>query len=180
MLEYLRLLRPLTEEVRQPLGLVVVHDGHAERVERHQAQHSPVEGVRLHHAADGDAQKSLLAAEVRHWPPFGAPDTGPGHGDALGGTQRMLGVELSNFACQCAEHPLTHGGDVAVLFLPWLPVVSRIHPSSFDGGGSLQNCRQWRVSRENCGKESQNLLALCLPSCCFFLFVFVCFLMVAC
>lgn len=95
MLEYLKLLPPLTEEVRQPLGLVVVHDGHAERVERHQAQHSPVEGVRLHHAADGDAQKSLLTAEVRHRPSFGAPDTGPGHGDALGGTQRMLSVELS-------------------------------------------------------------------------------------
>lgn len=52
MLEHRRLLRLLTEEVRQPLGLVVVHDGHAERVERHQAQHSPVEGVRFHHAAD--------------------------------------------------------------------------------------------------------------------------------
>lgn len=52
MLEHQRLLRLLTEEVRQPLGLVVVHDGHAERVECHQAQHSPVEGVRFYHAAD--------------------------------------------------------------------------------------------------------------------------------
>lgn len=45
----------LTEEGGQPLGLVVMYDGYAERVEGHQAQHGPVEGVRLDHAADGDA-----------------------------------------------------------------------------------------------------------------------------
>lgn len=73
----------LTEEAGQPGGLVVVHDGHAQRVEGHQAQHGPVEGLRLHHAADGDAQETLLTAEIRRRASLGAPDARPGRGDAF-------------------------------------------------------------------------------------------------
>lgn len=43
---------PLTEEAGQPRGLVVMNDGHAQRVEGHQAQHRPVKRLRLHHTAD--------------------------------------------------------------------------------------------------------------------------------
>lgn len=41
-----------------------MHDGHTQRVESHHAQHHPVEALRLHHAADEEAQPLLLAAEV--------------------------------------------------------------------------------------------------------------------
>ncbi len=44
----------LTKETRQPLRLLVVYDGNTESVEGHQTQNSPVEGVSLHHTANGD------------------------------------------------------------------------------------------------------------------------------
>lgn len=74
----------LTEETGQPAGLVVMNDGHAQRVESHQAQHRPVERLRLHHAADGDTQETLLTAEICRRTSFGAPDACSRHGDALG------------------------------------------------------------------------------------------------
>ena len=75
----------LTQEDGEPGRLVVVDDGHAHGVERHQAQHGPVEGVGLHHAADGDTQETLLPVEVRRGAALGAPDAGSGHGDTWGG-----------------------------------------------------------------------------------------------
>lgn len=63
----------------------MVDDGDAQRVQSHQAQHGPVEGVSLHHAADGDAQQTLLTAEVGGRASLGAPDAGSGHGDACRG-----------------------------------------------------------------------------------------------
>lgn len=53
-----------TEEDGEPVRLVVVHDGHADGVESHQTQHHQIEGVSLHHTADGDAQHALLAPQV--------------------------------------------------------------------------------------------------------------------
>lgn len=44
--------KELTEEVREQLRLVVVHDGYAKRVQAHQAEHGPVEGLSLHHMPD--------------------------------------------------------------------------------------------------------------------------------
>lgn len=70
----------LTEEVGQPERLVVVNNGHAQRVESHQAQNCPVESVRLHHAADGDAEETLLAAEKRRRASLGTACSG--HGEA--------------------------------------------------------------------------------------------------
>lgn len=55
-----------------------------QRVESHQAQHCPVESVCLHHAADGYAQETLLAAKICCRTAPGTPDTCSGHGDALG------------------------------------------------------------------------------------------------
>lgn len=43
-----------TQEDGQPAGLVVVDDGHADGVEGNETEHHQVEGVCLHHAADGD------------------------------------------------------------------------------------------------------------------------------
>lgn len=54
----------LTEGPREPVGLVVVDDGHAQRVESHQTQDDPVEALGLHHASDEEAGPLLLAAEV--------------------------------------------------------------------------------------------------------------------
>lgn len=42
----------LTEEVRQQLGLIVVHRGHTNGVEAHQAEHRPIEGLSLHYLPD--------------------------------------------------------------------------------------------------------------------------------
>lgn len=55
----------LTESSREPVGLVVVDYGHAERVEAHHAQHDPVETVSLHHTADEEADPLLFTPEVR-------------------------------------------------------------------------------------------------------------------
>lgn len=74
----------LTEETGQPRGLVVMNDGHAQRVESHQAQHRPVKRLGLHHTADGDTQETLLTAEIRRWTSFGTPDACSRGGDALG------------------------------------------------------------------------------------------------
>lgn len=48
-------VRLLTEEVGEQLGLVVMHRGHAHGVEAHQAEHGPVEGLRLHDLADKES-----------------------------------------------------------------------------------------------------------------------------
>lgn len=74
----------LTEETGQPPGLVVMNDGHAQRVESHQAQHCPVECLRLHHAADRNAQETLLSSEICRWTSSGTPDAHSRHGDTLG------------------------------------------------------------------------------------------------
>ena len=54
----------LTEEVGEPLGLVVMDDGHTGSVESHKAQHDPVKHLGLNHVADRDTQKSLLVPEI--------------------------------------------------------------------------------------------------------------------
>lgn len=57
-------LHSLTEEVREPRGLVVMDDGHTSGVEGHEAQHNPVKHLGFNHVADGDAQKPFLVPEV--------------------------------------------------------------------------------------------------------------------
>lgn len=42
----------LTEEIGQQLGLIVVHCGHTNGVEAHQAEHRPIEGLSLHYLPD--------------------------------------------------------------------------------------------------------------------------------
>lgn len=74
----------LTEETGQPRGLVVMNDGHAQRVESHQAQNRPVKRLRLHHTADRDPQETLLAAEIYRWTSLGTPDACSCRGDAFG------------------------------------------------------------------------------------------------
>lgn len=56
---------PLTEEVRQQLGLTVVHHSHANGVEAHQAEHRPIESLSLHHLPDEESQPALLLTVVR-------------------------------------------------------------------------------------------------------------------
>lgn len=48
----------------EPLGLVVMDDGHTGGVESHEAQHDPVKHLGFHHVADRDAQKPLLVPEI--------------------------------------------------------------------------------------------------------------------
>lgn len=72
-----------TQEDGQPLWLIMVHNGNAERVEGHQAEHSPIEGMRLHHAANRDAQHALLATEVGCRAPPSTPDVNPRSGTTL-------------------------------------------------------------------------------------------------
>lgn len=45
----------LTLKHGEPLGLVVVDDGYADGVQADEAEHYPVEAVRLDHTADGEA-----------------------------------------------------------------------------------------------------------------------------
>lgn len=50
----------LTEEVGEPLGLVVVNNSNTQRVEGYQTEHSPVEGLSFDHAADVETHPPLL------------------------------------------------------------------------------------------------------------------------
>lgn len=54
-----------------------MHDGHTQRVEAHQAQHGPVEGLRLDDVADEEAQPALPLLESRSFQ-LGALQAGPG------------------------------------------------------------------------------------------------------
>lgn len=54
----------LTLKHGEPLGLVVVDDGHADGVQAHEAEYYPVEAVRLDHTADGETQHALFTAQV--------------------------------------------------------------------------------------------------------------------
>lgn len=55
---------PLTEEMGEPLGLVVMDDGHTGGVESHEAQHDPIKHLGFHHVADRDAQKPFFVPEI--------------------------------------------------------------------------------------------------------------------
>lgn len=55
----------LTEEVRQQVGLIVVHRSHANGVEAHQAEHRPIESLSLHYLSDEESQPSLLLTIIR-------------------------------------------------------------------------------------------------------------------
>lgn len=71
-----------TQEDGQPAGLVVVDDGHADGVEGNKTEHHQVEGVRLHHAADGDPQHALFAPQVGGGASSPAAEVHPGSGHA--------------------------------------------------------------------------------------------------
>ena len=70
----------LTEEVGEPLGLVVVHDGDAERVEGDEAEHGPVEGLSFDHAADVETHPALPLVEKGGVVQLGAFEAGAGEG----------------------------------------------------------------------------------------------------
>lgn len=73
----------LTEEVGEDVRLVVVHSSHAQRVEAHQAEHGPVEGLRLDHVADEEAQPTLALVEGGALQ-LGALQAGPGKRGSCG------------------------------------------------------------------------------------------------
>lgn len=54
-----------------------MHDGHTQRVEAHQAQHGPVEGLRLDNVPDEKAQSALPPLESRSFQ-LGALQARPG------------------------------------------------------------------------------------------------------
>lgn len=73
----------------EPLGLVVMDDGHAGGVESHKAQHDPVKHLGFHHVADGDAQKPFLVPEIGGPVYLCAFDAGSGErGACEGGARR--------------------------------------------------------------------------------------------
>lgn len=67
-----------TEEDGQPVGLVVVDDGHTDGVQSHQAEHHQVESISLHHTTDGDAQHSLFAPQIGRRTTTAAAEVHPG------------------------------------------------------------------------------------------------------
>lgn len=56
---YFYVVNLLTEEVREQLRLVVVHRSHTHGVEADQAEHRPVERLRLHYLADEESHPPL-------------------------------------------------------------------------------------------------------------------------
>lgn len=63
----------------------MVDDGHADGVEGNQTEHHQVEGVCLHHAADGDPQHALFASQVGGGATAPAAEVHSGSGHAWNG-----------------------------------------------------------------------------------------------
>lgn len=87
----------LTEEVSEPLRLVVMDDGHTGSVERHQAQDNPVKHLGFHHVANRDAQKPFLVPEIGGPVDFRALDTGSSERRTYAGEMRRKN--------EAAKHP---------------------------------------------------------------------------
>lgn len=78
----------LTKEVGEEVGLVVVHRGHTHGVEAHQAEHGPVEGLRLDDLADEEAQATLPLVEGRGVAPLAILEAAAGKRRTWGGGGR--------------------------------------------------------------------------------------------
>lgn len=72
--------RARTQGGREPLWLVGVHHGDAQRVQGHKAQHDPVETLRLHHAADEEMKHLLFVPKVGRVLILPALEAGSGEG----------------------------------------------------------------------------------------------------
>ena len=97
----------LTEEVGEPLGLVVVDDGNTQRVEGYQTEHSPVEGLSFDHAADVETHPPLLFVKKGRVLQLGTFNAGSGKGrpcQGKGGECQGVPVEESN---QCTAQART-------------------------------------------------------------------------
>lgn len=70
----------LTEEVGEPLGLVVVNNSNTERVEGYQTEHSPVEGLSFDHAADVETHPPLFFVKKSRVLQLGTFNAGSGEG----------------------------------------------------------------------------------------------------
>lgn len=70
----------LTEEVGEPLGLVVVNDSDTQRVEGYQTEDSPVEGLSFDHAADVETHPPLLFVKKSRVLQLGTFNAGSGEG----------------------------------------------------------------------------------------------------
>lgn len=70
----------LTEEVGEPLGLVVVNNSNTQRVEGYQTEHSPVEGLSFDHAADVETHPPLLFVKKSRVFQLGTFNAGSGEG----------------------------------------------------------------------------------------------------
>lgn len=75
----------LTEEVGEPLGLVVVNNSDTQRVEGYQTEHSPVEGLSFDHAADVETHPPLLFVKKSRVLQLGTFNAGSGEGRACQG-----------------------------------------------------------------------------------------------
>lgn len=117
----------LTEEVGEPLGLVVMDDGHAGGVEGHKAQHDPVKHLGLHHVADRDAQKPFLVPEIGGPVHLCALDAGSGERCACGGEARRENEAAKTIAL-CGKGgnvgPPAGGHQAAGL---GIPMIRRLH-----------------------------------------------------
>lgn len=54
-----------TQRVAEPLGLVVMNHGDAQRVQSDDTQHDPVEALSLHHSSDEETNSFFFTPEVR-------------------------------------------------------------------------------------------------------------------
>lgn len=93
----------LTEEVGEPLGLVVVNDSNTQRVEGYQTEHSPVEGLSFDHAADVETHPPLLFVKKSRVLQLGTFNAGSGKGRPCQGKDgecQGIPVEESNCVTQ--------------------------------------------------------------------------------
>lgn len=87
----------LTEEVGEPLGLVVVNDSNTQRVEGYQTEHSPVEGLSFDHTADVETHPPFLFVKKCRVLQLGTFNAGSGKGRPCQGKDgECQGVEEIN------------------------------------------------------------------------------------
>lgn len=104
----------LTEEVGEPLGLVVVNDSNAQRVEGYQTEHSPVEGLSFDHAADVETHPPLLFVKKGRVLQLGTFNAGSGKGRPCRGKDgECQGVPVEEMNC-VTQAPTVAPGSISL------------------------------------------------------------------
>lgn len=105
----------LTEEVGEPLGLIVVNNSNTQRVESYQTEHSPVEGLSFDHTADVETHPPLLFVEKSRVLQLGTFNAGSGKGRPCQGKDgECQGIPVEEINRRVAQARIVARGSISL------------------------------------------------------------------